>query len=268
MSALPDVDWNELVILARHQGEFSLWGAWKRGLAGFADPRLWESTEHWETYFRPLPQDTAWGPAGYGLVVMDLDTKTAWSMNDYSHPGAIAWVEGHQRDPADESGVQRALQQLLARPDQWEHVTLRLHKERLTDLVPGVATKVRITKHTLANLLSPEMTAEQRLARMTPQFCKLNLPEGKHLVLSTEFLPGGWQLQDVRGRSDLDVLGAILAHTHAQGFPAPSDELVQDWVNHKLAHEDEEEAEQERSRFTALLGQWSSPTAKGSAPRA
>ena len=31
MSALPDVDWNELVILARHQGEFSLWGAWKRG---------------------------------------------------------------------------------------------------------------------------------------------------------------------------------------------------------------------------------------------
>ena len=86
-------------------------------------------------------------------------------------------------------------------------------------------------------------------------------------MLSTEFLPGGWQLQDVRGRSDLDVLGAILAHAHEQGFPAPSTELIQDWVNHKLAHKDDDEAESERARFHEILGKWTLP-AKATGPRA
>ncbi len=264
METLPDVEWNELVILARHQGEFSLWGAWKRGLSAFADPRLWESTADWETYFRPLPKGTGWGPAGYGLVVMDLDTKTAWSLNDYSHPGAIAWVESHQRDPADETGAQRALEQLLSRPDQWEHVVLRLHNESPKDFLPG--RKVQIAERTLASILSAGMSMEERQETMTPRFCKLRLDDGNHLVLSTEFLPAQWRLQDVRGRSDLDVLEAILTHALDQGFPAPSTELIQEWVEHKLAHEDDEEIEQGKAKFAAMLAAWSTP--KRSAPRA
>lgn len=264
MTETPKVEWNELVLVARHQGQCSVWTGWRRALAGFADPRLWESTEAWPEYFERLPDGTAWGPDGYGVVLVDLDTKQAWSMNDYSHPGAIFWPSDHDLNQDDETGAFKARRHLLDRPDQWDKVKLKRHRLSVTDVV---RKQPRVEECTLSDLVSIDQSLDERVATLVLARGELRLPKGTFLVMSTEYLPTGWTALDVRGRGDLEVLEPLLAHARAHGFPPPSADLIMGWVENKL--EDEEEEEQDAQalleRFQALLNSW--PTPAKSLPR-
>lgn len=254
---LAPVEANELLLVSRHRGQVDVWVGWKRALGAFADPRLWESTEHWPEHFSRQPPGTPYGPDGYGLVVMDLDARKGWSVNDFTHPGSIVLPHSHERDHPDETGSRAALAQLLARPDQWPHVALEVTPAPgLLDLLKGRKDPIAPSIRTLDQILDASAGPDARQAALLQRRGTLAIAGRPHLVSQVHYRPKGWTLATDLERPRIDVLEECLAHLRAEGVPLPSPELIRSEVESAMADLEEDEGQELAGRFQALLDGW------------
>lgn len=248
---LATVQWNELLLVSYHQGQMRLWVGWKRNLSAFADPRLWEDSDAWEDYFRPLPEGTPWGMDGYGLVLVDLDAKKAWSVNDYSHPGAIFLPEYNTLSVRDETAGRAALQALMNHPGQWDKVVFSLAKTGLKEC--------KIEKKALSEVVEG-VGGFENLASIATRGGILRLGKADYMLMGGEYEPAGWACLDVRGRGDLEVLLPLLEHARGLGLPRPDPALVDEFVREKIkmgwGDELDEEGLDLQAQFDALLTEW------------
>ena len=262
VTELATVEWNQLLLVSRHQGEVQVWVAWKRSLCAFVDPQMWENTSKWSNRFELQPAGTPWGMDGYGVVVMDLDNKRSWSINDYSHPGAVHLQDKQSLSGKDETGYRNALRSLLKRPDQWEKVRFEAMASS------GVIKKPRRLSLSLKDLVRPEASDKEALNDLFTERGTIHHPVWKDLlVFSGEYVPDQWVTSDTRGRSDLDVLEEMLPVLRATGFPAPDHRLMGSDIESKARVEfDEDEADAVVARFRDLLEGWGAPS-NGSVPK-
>ena len=260
MAEFATVECNQLLLVSRHQGEVNVWVCWKRALSAFADPDLWESTEKWSQRFELQPPETPWGMDGYGVVVMDLDHKRSWSINDYSHPGAIHFQEKHTLTTKDETGYRKALASLLRQPDHWENV-------RFEAMGSGLGPPQQLSL-SLKDLVRPEAPPKEALEGLFTERGLISHPRWKDLmVFGGEYTPARWVTSDSRGRSDLDLLEEMLPVLRSTGFPSPHSDLIMPKVESIAQDEfDEEEADATVARIRGMLEGWEEPT-KGPSPR-
>lgn len=243
------LNWNELLLMSYHQGQMRLWVGWKRNLSAFADPRLWESSEAWEDYFRPLPQGTPWGMDGYGLVFVDLDAKKSWSVNDYSHPGSVSLPEYKALSVRDHTAASAALREMMNHPGQWDRVVFEMAKTGFRNH--------KVEKKTLTQVVEGVGGFED-LASIASRGGILRLGKDNYMLLFGEYLPTGWTAMDVRGRGDLEVLLPLLEHARALGLPRPDPSLVDDVVREKVRMDwgDDPEGLEIQTKFDAVLTDW------------
>lgn len=267
----PEVEWNELILVSRHQGRVDVWVGWKRAIAAFADPRLWESTEHWPDYFTRQAPEMGYGMGGYGLIVMDLDTKQGWSINDFSHPGSIHLPQDYELENDDEPRARAAFAQLLARPDQWPRVAFKVGSPpgliaSLSKKAPAVFPRVL----PLSEMVSPAASIEENQRTLVLKRGTLNLPSLPSLmVFSGTYTPADWMVSTTLGRGDVEVLEECLTQLSALGFPPPAASLVLPFVKDKTAAEFEEGEDPDAivARFDRLLAAWGPNPASTPRPR-
>lgn len=253
---LATVEWNELLLVSYHQGQMRVWVGWKRNLSAFADPRLWEDSEAWEDYFRPLPEGTPWGMDGYGLVFVDLDAKKAWSVNDYSHPGAIFLPEYTALAVRDETASRTALRELMNHPGQWDRVVF--------EVAPMGLKRCKVVEKTLNEVIEG-VGGFENLASIATRGGILRLGKKDYMLMGGEYVPTGWECLDVRGRGDLEVLLPLLEHARTLGLPRPDAALVDDFIREKIEMEwgDEPEGVEVQSTFDRVLNGWPSAPLRG-----
>ena len=249
MTEKEGLDWNELLLMSYHQGQMRLWVGWKRNLSAFADPRLWESSEEWENYFRPMPEGTPWGLDGYGLVFVDLDAKKAWSVNDYSHPGAIFLPEYNTLAFPDKTASSAALLELMNHPDQWDRVVFEVAKTGWRNH--------KVEKKTLTQVVE-SVGGFESLGSIATRGGILRLAKKDYMLMGGEYVPTGWECLDVRGRGDLEVLLPLLEHARALGLPRPDAALVDDFVREKIQMDwgDDPDGLEIQGKFDAVLADW------------
>jgi hypothetical protein len=260
------VEWNELLLVSYQKGQMRLWAGWKRNLSAFMDPRLWEDSEAWEGYFRPLPEGTPWGVDGYGLVFMDLDAKKAWSVNDYSHPGYVELPEYQALSVRDHTVGRAALREMMNHPRQWDQVVFSLAKTGLKEC--------KIEQKTLSEVVEG-VGGFENLASIATRGGILRLSKTDYMLMGGEYEPAGWACLDVRGRGDLEVLLPLLEHARGLGLPRPDpalvDEFVRDQIKLEWGEEPEGEGAELQAQFDALLTEWPArpvaPSKKPGVPR-
>lgn len=283
--SIPKVHHNELILVSKYQGRVDVWVGWKRALAAFADPRVWESTDQWPDYFTRQDAGVGYGMAGYGLVVMDLDTKQGWSINDFSHPGSFHLPNDYELEGDDESGARAAFAQMLARPDQWASVrfdafpvgigsTLRLLMGRAkSDAAAGGGSsgQNQLQELLLSELADPKKSVEENQRDLVISRGVLTLPGNRaYILLSGKYAPKGWAVSNTLGRSDLEVLEECLTNMKTLGFPPPARDLVLPFVEEQ-AFESFEDGEIESDEdvvalFSGLLEDWGKPPDKALRP--
>lgn len=259
---LPAARGNDLVLVCHHEGQVSVWVGWKRALAAFADPRLWEGSAHWGDYFQRQPEGTGWGMAGYGLVVVDVDTRTAWSVNDHATPGTIHLPSTAEaalyNGPAgsDETGARRALGQLLTRPELWGCTAFTVARRSLASALMG--RRRAPEKRSLADLVSPAAGVEKNQALMVLNGGELSIAGKRYLVFTGAYQPSQWSVHSTAGRADLEVLERLIEHARSTGFPPPAAELIVPWVKEQtdLGEDAPQDVLATRARFQALLDGW------------
>ena len=208
--------WNQLCVVAKHQGQTSCWTAWKRRIPAFNDPRLWESLAAWPEYFTRQPKDVTWGLQGYGLIAMDLDNKLSWSINDYALPTSVQ-VLGRQERAAADSEDSAALLQLLARPDQWVRANLHLAEVG----VPFSGSGEPGRRVLFAEIVPVGTPPERALELLTPERGVLTWEGRQYHVLGGQYLPKDWTAKNDRGREPHLSLRDLLRDLHQAGFAPP-----------------------------------------------
>ena len=213
MAQLDDVDFNELVVVVRHQGEVSSWKAWKRGLVAFHDPRMWKDTEQYDSYFERIEND-AWTMAGYGVVVMDMDTRTTWSFNDYSSPWSFLLPQptNYKTNPHE----RRATLALVADPAAWNDVSLLAY-----DRTALGTLKER--KLTLADVLVEGTPPEQALKMLETRSGEIVVKGKPVLTTGGRYVPAGWTVGCEIGQDGPGGLVSAMETWQASGFPMPAD---------------------------------------------
>lgn len=236
--AVPDVSWNELVIARVHEGRTTVWTGWKRALGAFADPALYSDPAAWTAHFTEHP-NAGWGPNGYGLVVVDLDRRTVWSLNDYQTPGSFRLPSPVMQHADGTMVVDDGLRALLATPSAWPHATLAV--------VPGLSLKGWLLKHMgkqeepsspvlipLSALLDEAQTPQARLDAVTLHNGMLRWKGRSMLVMQGRYAPEGWTLFTDRDLEISEAWLALLDWAHSAGLPAPDWQTILD----ALARED------------------------------
>lgn len=214
MTTLDEIDWNELAVVARSQGHISVWKAWKRSLAAFNDPRMWEGPEVLDRYFERLDDDMRWGPAGYGVIVIDYDKREVLSVNDYSNPDSFFLLNDNVTWEQQENPALAPLRALAARPDQWPYVNITLMGIR--------GGKSKTLEVTLDQIVPAGADESAFLKSITQQRGEIELSErGRFLVMRGSYLPPGWVQHDDRGQEMPDWMIGRLEALCAQGFPPP-----------------------------------------------
>lgn len=246
----PEIDWNELVLVSKYQGKVRVWSAWKRAISAFANPELWESTENWTEHFKP--QDgKAYGMVGYGLIVMDLDSKQGWSINDYTSPESIHLPQDYQLDQKDETGFLKSLEKLLGRADQWSSVEFKVSPK------PG---EDEFQEMKLSEMIDPGNSAKENLRKLASVRGEIQIQGQPRMVMSGRYIPKGWKVATTRGRHDLDVLEECLLAIREIGFPLPSKTSIMSMVEDTAPDMEDEEAgvfsEDIVQRFENLLANW------------
>ena len=233
MATLDDINWNELPIIARENGELSVWRAWKRSIAAFSDPQMWKDTSKFSEYFERL-EDNRWGMAGYGMIVVDFDTKQMVSINDYSNPSSLFLPGALTRAGGDPSG--KALLALLSDPSQWPNVAIRVGPEKsLLDTVVqavGLGDKeapLQTEVIYLDKIIPEGATIEQALERITLDRGNTLLIKGaSRMVLEGAYLPQGWSETTDMGQAMPRGLLNVLRQFKDAGFPPPVWEDVEE----------------------------------------
>lgn len=224
MSTLDDVEDNELPIIAKENGEITVWKCWKRAICAFNDPAMWEGTAKFADYFEPLDSQE-WGMAGYGMIVMDFDAKCAISLNDYSSPASLHFPMDNlivgEDDPSNKS-----LLALLSRPGAWPHVSLVLAPERglalrALDQLTGKAPALQTQVTTLDQLLPAGIDPDSAAALLTIRGGLLKVNGGQYLLVNGEYLPDGWSEVNDQGMAMPGGLLDILQGLKDTGFPPP-----------------------------------------------
>lgn len=219
MRSLDDLEFNELPIIARQGGVISVWGAWKRQLAAFHDPAMWEDVSAFERYFERLDGD-AWGFAGYGIVVVDFDTRRVLSSNDWSTPSSLHPLIANHATLDEEDPKLAPLKALGRRPDQWSRVSLTILGHRAQDRKTVVLSEVlgpAVCERAAAN---PDEAERLFLAAMTEHRGTLQLgTAGACIVSNGSYLPEGWVQADDRGKEMPEWLIQQLEELRARGFP-------------------------------------------------
>lgn len=244
----PKIDWNELILVSKHQGQTQVWSAWKNAISVFADPQMWESTEKWGQHFKPHP-GKSYGIEGYGIIVMDLDSRQCWSINDYTSPESIHLPLAHQLKEKDQTGFLKALEVLLGRPDQWENVEFTVSPE------PGKNTYPQMK---LSEIADPSVSPKVNLKNLAAVRGEIQIKDQPRMVLSGKYIPQGWRVSSTREREDLDVLEECLLAMQSLDFPPPGRQSIMSFVQDKAPHMEEENvlAEDIVQRFEAILDGW------------
>lgn len=279
-TSIDDLAWNELPIVAKQNGEVSVWKAWKRSIAAFADPRLWRSTEAFPEYFERLTSD-AWGMAGYGVIVVDFDARQVLSINDFSTPMSL-YLPGFGLGQAPGDPSLPALMRLLSEPEQWPNVTLRVGTP---SVVPGVLRalfKNSGTFHevTLNQALPSGATPQQALNALTlDRLGRTRVAGSSCVFFKGTYHPEGWtQHADVGPGLPEGTLGALLALERA-GFPPPQwsgfDEQVSQGEELPITHEDlaepvedfdDAQRREQAQVYLALKRRWTAPSIEAGRP--
>lgn len=223
MRTIDDLDCNELVVVARQAGEVSVWGAWKRRLASFHDPAMWEGVEAFPRYFERL--EGAWGHGPYGVVVVDFDRRRVLSMSDWSTPSSFHPQEARATGVSEENNPALAPMKALARrPDEWRHVTLSTVGVRAAfDTRQSRSLADLVGEKDLARAhASPEEAERIFFATLTPRRGLFPLSSGSSHFLGGTYLPEGWVQSDDRGAEMPTWLVEALQDLHRAGFPPPS----------------------------------------------
>lgn len=270
MNAQVPLNWNELLVVSRFQGQVACWTAWKRAIAAFQDPRMWHDTEQWGGYFQRQPEGAAWGIQGYGIIVIDLDRRLSWSVNDYSTPTQLTLPNTSNVHSGDRPDTQ-ALLALLGARDQLKCAAVHLVQvPPAPPLLPALSSsggatdkaspRPRRTWVTLDQIV-PEGTApEAAHALLTQDRGTLKWKGKEWLVLAGRYEPEGWAHRTDRGADSSVVLQDLLSDLHQAGFPAPDRVALLEHAQGMSEDMDEGDASVFMGGITALLDGWKEAT--------
>lgn len=247
------LDWNQLCIVAKHQGQTSCWTAWKRRIPAFNDPRMWESLDAWPEYFTRQSDDATWGLEGYGLIAMDLDNKLSWSINDYALPTSVQML-GRQERAAVDREENAALLQLLSRPDQWARATLHLAEVGAASLARGTGEPGR--RVPFAEIIPAGTPPSRALDLLTPERGVLAWAGRHYHVLGGQYLPKDWTAKSDRGREPHLSLRDLLRDLHQAGFAPPDAENIRGAVLTATADMGASTERRINKEVEALLAAW------------
>lgn len=219
---LDDIDWNELAFIGIENGKMSVWSGWRRAISAFNDPSMWRSTENWGNYFQRLP-DHEWGPAGYGIVLMDLDARKSFSINDWSSPESVYFPPIDSAGRSDDGPSEGALLKLLGEPGEWKNVTIQAFKVNEKGRSPDNKTHTFSMDQALPPDADPD-TARQTLAMPITGASRLN--NGNHLILRTTYTPEGWIDPLPISMPDWEKIMWMLEHARGAGLPPPRWDLI------------------------------------------
>jgi hypothetical protein len=232
VSSFDDIQWNELPIVARRNGELSVWKAWKRSIAAFNDPQMWRDDSNFAQYFE-RQEDNQWGMAGYGIIVVDFDSKRVVSINDYSHPGSF--FPPNPLLPSNEDPSRKALLALLAEPAQWSHVIFEVNQEKdLLDTVEQLAKigkdePVKIETVSMENIIPHGSTVEQALEAITlDERRRVKIDGTSRIFFGANYVPPGWTQQTDLGQEMPKCLLDVLHDFQRAGFPEPQWEGIEE----------------------------------------
>ena len=242
---------NEVLIVARSDRRVSCWTAWRRHIAAFNDPRLWEGLEHWPQYFERQPDSAGWGLEGYGVVVMDMDRRHCWSINDYSDPTELHLPNETDANPAQRAENQ-ALLQLLARPSWWPLVKLHLID---TQDNPNLAS----TQVLLSDFLPPGIAPLDAFARLTIEAGLLQWQGRDFRAGGGEILPPGWLVYTSANTTPGRVLPWFLQDMRMAGFAPPDWGNIRSRLAHFFPNGVHEEAGSAHQLIDALEANWDRP---------
>lgn len=243
--AVVDADWNELVVARLCDGETSVWKAWRRSIAAFADPRVWSNPETWAEHFERQP-NAAWGFAGYGLIAVDMDHRMSISMNDYSVPGSIHLpMDSLGQDPKEQSG----LRALLDQPQHWACARFQLAT------TPWVG-KGKSTWLTLDDIVDRNQTPRDRWEAVTVRRGVLSVRGKPHTLLRGSLDLPGWTNHNDRGQEDPDFTLRMMSLMRENGFAAPDGPSLTERVERALEDHGASASRAARARLHILQTTW------------
>lgn len=215
MPTLDDTKFNELAIVARHNGQLGVWKGWKRDIGAFTDPQMWRDTSRYDQYFERL-DSSDWDLAGYGVIVMDLDTKTVWSFNDYSSPWSFFLPEPHnfKTNPKAEMWFNA----LFADPASWADFEVKVAK---LDLKVRAGRPPSYEDLTLEQLLGGERDPDKCMQMLTAQRGELKHGDATYLALGGRHVPKDWTVGCEIGEDGPGGLLNALITWRDTGFPPP-----------------------------------------------
>lgn len=208
MKYVPDIDWNELILVRLHGGRTTCWTAWRRSIAHFIDPETWSNPDSWASRFKLMGPKHTWGFVGHGLIAIDMDRRRSWSINDYQTPGTMYFPAHPSSTANEEVGPLKAL---LAMPEHWRHVTLKV-------VLPNERSRRTVG---LGDVVDAEQPLSQRLKAMLTQRPSDEPGHRGPMVLGGEYQPPGWVRSCDRGQAQPAYALMALRGLSAAGFEAP-----------------------------------------------
>lgn len=207
------LDWNQVVIVAKHQDQVHVFAAWKRELASWLSPARWTDPTTWpdtESLVRHAP-GTPWAPQAYGVVVFDFDTRQVWSFNDYQVPGKGFLLDNHPeakplshyrnprwklpKDPLERDLQGAAWAALLRCPEAWDDVQLTGVQRPgwvQTLLRSNIATERTWTLREHLAALPKDATPAAQDALLMSTRGEVHHQDQQLIVLGVRYRPPGW----------------------------------------------------------------------------
>jgi len=233
-----ETEFNEVLIVLKNNNEFSYWAAWKKSICAFNDPKVWSDPSVWPTYFNKKEGDVTWGMGGYGLILMDMDKKVVWSLNDYSTPKSLHLPsDGMVRSEDDPQ--EKALLALLADKKAISEATVKAFEDFasggvLVKIDLGQGKKLKELTLPLSDFLSITATPEENFISLTTSRDTLKNNNGKSFfIFKGSFIPSGYTQHDNLGVSEIEVLLNLLSFAKENGFPLPDTEDLISWAEEK-----------------------------------
>lgn len=213
------LEWNELLIVLKHNNDVTCWTANRRMIESFAGPEVWVKPEIWPTLFAKQPDDSGWGFEGYGLIVIDMDAKTAYSLNDYMSVGAFQLPSDSNIESEPEK-TKAGLFKLLGTPSAWPYATIQVAKNTLLGLRVGQPVDM-----TLDLVLPADASSDEAKSILQSRRGLIQFNGSSWLFLNGNYLPKGWTVLHDRGQEEPEFTIEVLHKLQKAGFPAP------DWDN-------------------------------------